>query len=450
MRRRSRAGGEPAKAQRRKTGAPKSNIPPKAVRPRNSSAPREETKVARLTRDREEALERQAATADENARLLNELRESLQQKTATPEVLNLIGRSRFDLPKVLNTLVEFAARLCEADKGVILRPSGKDASYYVAASYHQTPRYDEYLKNLIFAPGRSSVVPRVLLEGKSVQIPDVLADPEYTSRELATLGDFRTVLGVPLLRDGSPIGVLVLYRAAVRPFTEKQIKLVETFADQAVIAIENTRLFEAEQQRTRELSESLEQQTATSEVLRVIGSSPGELKPVFSAMLESATRICEATFGSMLLRDGDEYRRAALHNASQKFSEYGNQTPVFTRGTAPTVDRVIDMRQALHVLDMAAEDPNEPIAKFGGARTLLVVPMLKEDEPIGAIGIYRQEVRPFTDKHRASQQFRCPGRHRYRKHAAAERAAGAHRRPYRVAGSADRDVGGAPSHLKLA
>jgi two-component system NtrC family sensor kinase len=266
MRRRSRADGEPAKAQRRKTGARKSNIPPKAVRPRNSSAAREETNVARLTREREEALERQAATADENARLLNELRESLQQKAATAEVLNLISRSRFDLPKVLNTVVESAARLCEADKGVILRPSGKDATYYVAATYHHTPEFIESQKGQLFAPGRSGVVGRVLMEGKSVQIQDVLADPEYTSRELATLGDFRTVLGVPLLRDGSPIGVLVLHRAAVRPFTEKQIKLVETFADQAVIAIENTRLFEAEQQRTRELSESLEQQTATSEV----------------------------------------------------------------------------------------------------------------------------------------------------------------------------------------
>jgi two-component system NtrC family sensor kinase len=259
MRRRSSTGGEKAKAQRRKTGARKGGITPKAVRPRSSSAAREETKIARLARERDEALQRQAAIADENARLLNELRESLQQKTAAADVLSLISRSTFDLPKVLNTLVESAARLCEADKGVMLRPSGNDGSYYAAASYHQTPRYAEYLKNLIFTPGRSSVVPRVLLEGKSVQIPDVLADPEYTSRELATLGDFRTVLGVPLLRDGFPIGVLVLHRAAVRPFTEKQITLVETFADQAVVAIENTRLFEAEQQRTRELAESLEQ-----------------------------------------------------------------------------------------------------------------------------------------------------------------------------------------------
>ena len=186
-------------------------------------------------------------------------------------MLNVISRSTFDLAKVLDTLLESAARLCEADKGAILRPTGKDASYYVAASYRHTPEYAEILKNQTFAPGRSSgVVGRVLLEGKSVQIPDVLADPEYTLREIARLGDFRTILGVPLLREGFPIGLFVLHRAAVRPFTGKQIKLVETFADQAVIAIENVRLFDDVQKRTRELAESLEQQTATSDVLKII------------------------------------------------------------------------------------------------------------------------------------------------------------------------------------
>jgi signal transduction histidine kinase len=212
------------------------------------------------------------------------------------------------------------------------------------------------------------------------------------------LGDYRTGLGVPMLREGVPIGVLLLSRSEVRPFTDKQIELVTTFADQAVIAIENTRLFEAEQQRTRELAESLEQQTATSEVLRVISSSPGELEPVFQAMLDNATRICEARFGSMQLRDGDAYRRVALHNAPQKFVEFSNNAPILKRGTAPSVDRAIDTGQAVHIPDVAAENPNEPIAKFGGARTLLVVPMLKENKPIGVFGIYRQEVRPFTDK----------------------------------------------------
>ena len=147
----------------------------------------------------------------------------------------------------------------------------------------------------------------MLLEGRSVQIPDVLADPEYTFLEAARLGNFRTILGVPLLREGIPIGIFNLNRAAVRPFTEKQIKLVKTFADQAVIAIENTRLFEAEQQRTRELTESLQQQTATSEVLQVIGSSPGDLQPVFEAMLEKAVRICDAMSGGIYRWDGNAF-----------------------------------------------------------------------------------------------------------------------------------------------
>jgi two-component system, NtrC family, sensor kinase len=291
----SRAGREPVKKRRRKTATRKRRNAPKAVRRRRSSAAGEETRVKRLTRELNESLERQTATAD---------------------VLNVISRSTFDLPKVLNTLLESAARLCEADKGAILRPTGRDASYYVAASYRHTPEYVEYQKNMTFAPGRSSgVVGRVLLGGKSVQIPDVLADPEYTLREIARLGDFRTILGVPLLREGFPIGLLVLHRAAVRPFTDEQIKLVETFADQAVIAIENTRLFEAEQQRSRELSESLEQQTASSEVLQVISSYPGDVQPVFATMLENAVRICDAKFGTIYRSEGDVLHVVATHNA---------------------------------------------------------------------------------------------------------------------------------------
>ena len=200
----------------------------------------------------------------------------------------VISRSTFDLPTVLNTLVESAARLCEADKALILRPTGEDASYYSAASYGHTPEFLEYMRAQTWAPGRGTAVGRAMLERKSVQIPDVLADSEYTVKEAARLGGFRTILVVPLLREGVPTGLLSMQRAAVRPFSEKQIELAETFADQAVIAIENVRLFD-------ELNEALEQQTATSEVLRVISSSPGELDPVFQAMLENATRICAAT-----------------------------------------------------------------------------------------------------------------------------------------------------------
>jgi GAF domain-containing protein len=194
-----------------------------------------------------------------------------------------------------------------------------------------------------------------------------------------------------MLKDDELIGIIVIYRQEVRPFTDKQIELVKNFASQAVIAIENARLL-------NELREALEQQTATSEVLQVISSSPGELEPVFQAMLANATRICQAAFGSMLLGDGDPFRRVALHNAPQKFAEFSERSALMRSTDAPSLDRLVRTKQVVHVADLAVEGPDEPIAKFAGARTLLIVPMLKEDELIGAMGIYRQEVRPFTDK----------------------------------------------------
>jgi GAF domain-containing protein len=347
----------------------------------------------------------QAVIAIENTRLLNELRESLQQQTATADVLKVISRSTFDLQVVLDTLLESAVRLCEADKAQILRPTGEHGSYYSAAHYGHTPEYLEHMRAQTFAPGRGTTVGRVMLERKSVQIPDVLADPEYTRHEIPKLGGFRTILVVPLLREGVPIGLLAMHRVVVRPFTDKQIELVETFADQAVIAIENVRLFDEVQARTGELSEALEQQTATSEVLGVISSSPGELQPVFRAMLESATRICEAKFGSMYLREGDAFRIVAMHNAPPAFAEARRLQPLVRPGPGTGLYRVASTKQVVHIVDIRAEQPyleREPssvtMVERAGARTLLVVPMLKDDELIGNINIYRQEVRPFTDK----------------------------------------------------
>jgi two-component system, NtrC family, sensor kinase len=383
MRRRSRAGGEPTKAQRQKTVARKGHIAPKAARPRSSSAASEETEVARLTRERDEVSQQQAATAD---------------------VLKAISRSAFDLQAVLNTLVESAARLCEADSSVILLPIGKSAGYRRAANCGHTPEFIEHTETMTLEPGRGSVNGRVLLEGRSVQIPDVLADPEYTFLETARLGNFRTILGVPLLREGIPIGIFNLDRAAVRPFTKRQIKLVETFADQAVIAIENTRLFESEQHRTRELTESLEQQTATSEVLKVISGSPGELEPVFKAMLENAVRICDAKFGLLFLSEGDAFRAVALHDAPPAYAEVRRREPVTRFGPGTATDLAARTKQPVQIADVKAESAyvNDPqrfaFVDLAGGRTVVAVPMLKENELVGVIGIYRQEVRPFTDK----------------------------------------------------
>src|SRR5215468_6290111 len=200
-----------------------------------------------------------------------ELRESLGQQTATADVLKVISRSTFDLQTVLETLTESAVRLCEADMGAIIRQKG--SANYWATSYGLPPEHGEFIKAIPLNAGRQSVTGRTLRERKTVHVPDVLADPEYTDPEVLEAqrrAGYRSTVGVPLLREGMPIGVLLLMRRSVRPFTQKQIELVETFADQAVIAIENVRLFDQVQARTRELSEALEQQTATSEVLKVI------------------------------------------------------------------------------------------------------------------------------------------------------------------------------------
>jgi two-component system, NtrC family, sensor kinase len=307
------------------------------------------------------------------------------------------------LEALLNTVVESAARVCEAERGLILRPTGKNASYYAAASYGHTTEYVEHHKTLSFAPGRGGVSGRVLLEGKSVQIADVLTDPEWAYPEIARLGNFRTILGVPLLREGIPIGIFLLHRTAIRPFTERQIRVVETFADQAVIAIENTRLFETEQQRTRELSESLEQQTATAEVLGVINSSPGDLAPVFDAMLKRATQLCGAGFGTLWTYDGERFSAAATHAVPAAFAEFVRE-PLPLAASASFVD-LVGGQDLVHLPDLAASElyrAGNPIRRaivdLGGARTMISVALRKDNALLGVFNVYRQEVRPFSDK----------------------------------------------------
>jgi two-component system, NtrC family, sensor kinase len=338
----------------------------------------------------------QAVIAIENTRLLNELRESLQQQTATADVLKVISRSTFDLQAVLDTLAESAVRLCEGDQSVIRRRVGE--AYPVAATFGFSQEQREHLASYSPRPDRGSIFGRTLLEGRTVHVPDVVTDPEFNRPHQPLATGIRAAVGVPLLREGVFVGTLVVSRQAPRAFSQKQIELLETFADQAVIAIENVRLFEEVQARTRELSESLEQQTATSEVLKIISSSPGELEPVFQAMLANATQICAANFGNLLLYEGEVFRRVAMHNAPQAFVDTHQRNQIVPRRSAPALDRLACTKEAIHIIDLAAEYPSEPILKLASARTLLLVPMLKESELIGAIGIYRQEVRPFTDK----------------------------------------------------
>ena len=352
----------------------------------------------------------QAVIAIENTRLLNELRqrtadlsertaeltESLQQQTATADVLKVISRSAFNLTTVLTTLAESAARLCAADMGLIFQQDG-DALRLVA-NFGISREAERYWLEHPQAVGRGTNVGRALLEGRAMHIPDVLADPEYRPTRHRELAGFRSTLGVPLLRDGTAIGVFGLGRREPGAFTDKHAELVTTFADQAVIAIENARLLS-------ELRESLEQQTATSEVLQVISSSPGDVQPVFETMLENAVRICDARFGNIFRWDGDAMYLVATHNTPPALAEARRRSPIRPSPGHP-LGRMLATKAAVHVADLAAgagyterRDPDFVAAvELGGIRTLLLVPMLKKNELIGSFTVYRQEVRPFTDK----------------------------------------------------
>src|SRR5262249_6511674 len=340
-----------------------------------------------------------------NADLKKKLAEALEQQAATSEVLRVISTSPTDLQPAFDAIAESAVRPCQGQFSFV---AGFDNNLLRFGACHGlTPEGLEAFQRVFPRPaGEDTAAGRAILRRAIVQIPDVLADRDYGVLGLAQVVTYRSILAVPMLRDGHPIGTIAVPRAQVGPFSQGQIALLQTFADQAVIAIENVRLFDEVQARTEGLTEALKQQTATSEVLQVISSSPGDLKSVFQAMLENATRICEAKFGNLLLYDANAFRVAAMHGAPQAWSELRRRAPR-SRCSNPKnlLGRVATTRQLQHIADfrmeesyLEREEGPVALAEAAGARTVLVVPMLKENELVGAIGICRQEVRPFTDK----------------------------------------------------
>ncbi|MGC2714983.1 MAG: GAF domain-containing protein, partial [Pseudolabrys sp.] len=333
------------------------------------------------------------------AKAERELSEALERQAATDEVLRVIANSPGELEPVFQAMLASAIRICEAKFGTLLLFE-EDQLRLVAM--HGAPDEFEELRR------RDPTVPiyvRRLVETRQiVHLANIAEEEPYASSPLVKLAGARSFMLVPMLKGNELIGAITIYRQDVGLFADKQIELVQNFAHQAVIAIENTRLLRELRQRTDDLSEALEQQTATSEVLRVISSSSGELMPIFQSILANATRLCEAQIGNLHLCEGDALRIVAMHDSPPEWTEYRRQNPVLRPGSDTGLGRVMRTKQTVHIEDIMADQTgqNDPLriafAKLVGARTFLAVPMLKDDGLVGMIVIYRLQVCSFTDK----------------------------------------------------
>jgi GAF domain-containing protein len=339
----------------------------------------------------------QAVIAIENVRLFNETQEALERQTATADILKVIASSPDDVQPVFQAIADRSKQLVDALSTTVFKLI--DGVLHLQAFTPMNPQADASLQAMFPAALSSFDWGESIRRGEIYRVVDV--EEEFQRmREVARLRGWRSMLAVPLLRDGKPIGMIGPTRAAPGPFSDHHVQLLQTFADQAVIAIENTRLF-------NETREALAQQTATSDVLQVISSSPGELQPVFKAMLENATNICEANFGHMFLRDGDDFGVAALRSRDSVYPEWlklGAKLAIVDNPDGPLA-QIVRTERIVHIADLASEASYAErnvrmvaLVESSGARTFLGVPMFKDDVMIGVIAIYRQDVRPFTEK----------------------------------------------------
>jgi signal transduction histidine kinase len=339
----------------------------------------------------------------------SELSEALEHQTATSEVLQVISRSPGDLNPVFHAILMSAIRICEAQFGLLLL--FEDGGFRCASMQNLPPAFAEtFSRAPVILPPATDPLGRLASSHQVIHVADVRQEPGYVEGfppivELAELGGARTLLLVPMLKENRLVGAIAIFRQTVRAFTDKQTDLVTSFASQAVIAIENGRLLNELRQRTGDLTESLQHQTATSEVLQVISASPGELEPVFQTILASANRICDAQFGNLFLYENGGFRLASILNLPPPFAETFSRNPIVFPPPTDPLGRLALSLQPIHVADVTEEPdyvagflPIVQLVKLGGARTVLLVPMLKENSLVGAIAIFRQTVRRFTDK----------------------------------------------------